>query len=38
MGSILEIVLIALFAATVSMAAATVLSRVVHQSRGVGYP
>jgi hypothetical protein len=38
MGSVLEIVLIALFAATLLMAAATVLSRVVHQARGVGYP
>ncbi len=38
MGSILEIVLIALFAATLLMATATVFSRVVHQARGVGYP
>jgi hypothetical protein len=38
MGSMLEIVLISLFAATLLMAAATVASRVVHQARGTGYP
>jgi TRAP-type C4-dicarboxylate transport system permease small subunit len=38
MGSILEVVLIAIFAATVLAAAATVFSRVVHQAHGTGYP
>jgi hypothetical protein len=38
MGSILEIVLIGIFAVTVAAAAATVLSRVVHQAHGTGYP
>jgi hypothetical protein len=34
----MEIVLVSLFAATVLMAAATVISRIVHQARGTGYP
>ena len=37
-GSMVEIVLTGLFAATLVMAAATVISRVVHQARGTGYP
>jgi hypothetical protein len=38
MASILEIVLIGIFATTVLAAAATVLSRVVHQAHGTGCP
>jgi hypothetical protein len=34
----LEILLVSLFGATLVMAAATVISRVVHQARGTGYP